>query len=209
MKGYFLSFEGGDGAGKSTLMQGVYAKLLQEGVRVTKTRAPGGTSLGTKIRELLLHGDIELVGRAELFLFLADRAQHVKECILPALERGEVVLCDRFNDSTVAYQGVARGMDTEFVRSLCLFATEGLEPDRTFYLDIDPEEGLKRVCRTGATHDRIESEGCSFQQRIREAFISMSQKEPLRIQTLDAMKSPSQLVEEVIAEVHVLLHSHR
>src|SRR3990167_9114723 len=106
-KGIFVSFEGGDGAGKSTLLEGVYQSLSEQGFPVLQTRAPGGTEFGKKIRHLLLHEDHYLDGRAELFLFLADRAQHVSEVILPALAQGKIVLCDRFNDSTISYQGVA------------------------------------------------------------------------------------------------------
>ncbi len=188
MRGVFVSFEGGEGAGKSTLMEGIYQSLELQGLPVIQTRAPGGTEFGEKVRNLLLHDDQSLDGRSELFLFLADRAQHVFEVIKPALEEGKIVLCDRFNDSTIAYQGVARELDPSFVRSLCLFATKQLEPDLTFYLDIDPVEGLKRAKAKSSVKDRIESEALEFHQKIREAFLRLVSNDPnLLQQALDAL----------------------
>ncbi|MBM3198503.1 MAG: dTMP kinase [Chlamydiae bacterium] len=204
MKGLLLSFEGIDGSGKTTLIEGIYSRLSQERKSVLRTRAPGGTGLGRKIRQLLLHEELAMVDRAELFLFLADRAQHVRECILPALNLGQLVLCDRFNDSTVAYQGVARGLDATFVRSLCSFATEGLEPHLTFYLDINPRESLQRVTRVSG-RDRIESEEETFHDKIRRSFCAMAEHEPRRIKKLDAMLSPEELVEQAMREIYGLL----
>jgi dTMP kinase len=184
----FISFEGGEGAGKSTLIQKVYEYLIKENKPVLLTRAPGGTMTGELIRHLLLHHDEkDICSRTELFLFLADRAQHVQEVILPALKANKIVLCDRFNDSTVAYQGGARGFDLDWVRKLCHFATKDLEPDLTLYLDIDPHEGLKRVQRS---KDRIEKEAISFHQKIRDAYLSIAKKEPKRFHVLDAFKGP-------------------
>jgi dTMP kinase len=184
----FISFEGGEGAGKSTLIQKIYEDLLKHEKPVLLTRAPGGTMTGELIRHLLLHHDEKDVSsRCELFLFLADRAQHVEQVIVPALKQHKIVLCDRFNDSTVAYQGGARGFDPDWVRKLCHFATNDLEPDITLYLDIDPREGLKRVQRS---KDRIEKENISFHEKIRSAYLQIAKKEPKRFHVLDASKSP-------------------
>ncbi len=183
-----VSFEGGEGAGKSTLIQKVYDYLIQQHKPVLLTRAPGGTMTGELIRHLLLHHDEkDITSRTELFLFLADRAQQTQEIILPALASQKIVLCDRFNDSTVAYQGGARGFDPDWVRKLCHFATQDLEPDLTLYLDIDPHEGLQRVKRS---KDRIEKEDIAFHQKIRDAYLSIAKKEPKRFHVLDGSKAP-------------------
>ncbi len=192
----FISFEGGEGAGKSTLIHKVYEYLTQEKKPVLLTRAPGGTMTGELIRHLLLHhNEHDVSSRTELFLFLADRAQHVQEIILPALAQKKIVLCDRFNDSTVAYQGGARGFDPDWVRTLCHFATQDLEPALTLYLDIDPHEGLKRVQRS---KDRIEQENISFHQKIRSAYLSIAKKEPKRFHVLDGSKPPQDVFQDAL-----------
>jgi len=143
---------------------------------------------GDLIRHLLLlHDEKDISSRTELFLFLAARAQHAQEIILPAHQAHKIVLCDRFNDSTVAYQGGARGFDPEWIRKLCHFATQDLEPTITLYLDIDPEEGLRRVQRT---KDRIEKENLSFHQKIRQAYLAIAKKEPNRFHILDGTQAP-------------------
>ena len=209
MDGIFITFEGGEGAGKSTLMKGIHQRFLDAGKIVLQTRAPGGTSFGEKIRSMLLHEEKALNKKTELFLFLADRAHHVEEVIRPALLEGKVVLCDRYNDSTVAYQGVARELDPLFVRSLCSFATGDLEPDLTFYLDIDPLVGLERAERSSGSKDRMESESISFHQKIRKAFHSMAQKEPSRIRQLDATVSSDILLKEATELLYALFPSLR
>jgi dTMP kinase len=192
----FISFEGGEGAGKSTLIQKIYEHLIRLDKPVLLTRAPGGTMTGELIRHLLLHHDEkDISSRTELFLFLADRSQHVQEVILPALEHKKIVLCDRFNDSTVAYQGGARGFDPDWVRKLCHFATQDLEPDLTIYLDIDPREGLKRVKRS---KDRIEKENISFHQKIRDAYLSIAKKDPKRFHVLDGSKDPNDVFQHAL-----------
>lgn len=192
----FISFEGGEGAGKSTLIQKVYDHLLQLGKPVLLTRAPGGTMTGELIRHLLLHHDEkDISSRCELFLFLADRAQHVQEIILPALAQKKIVLCDRFNDSTVAYQGGARGFDLDWVRKLSLFATQDLEPDLTLYLDINPREGLSRVKRS---KDRIEKEDLSFHEKIRASYLFIAKKDPNRFHVLDGSKAPDDVFEQAL-----------
>ena len=161
------------------------------------TRAPGSTMTGELIRHLLLHHDEQDIStRCELFLFLADRAQHVQQVIRPALLNHTIVLCDRFNDSTVAYQGGARGFDPVWVRKLCHFATQDLEPDLTLYLDIDPQEGLKRVHRS---KDRIEKQDITFHQKIRSTYLEIAKKEPKRFHILDASQSPDNVFSQASA----------
>jgi dTMP kinase len=199
----FISFEGGEGAGKSTLIQKIYEEFLRREKQVLLTRAPGGTMTGELIRHLLLHHDEkDISSRCELFLFLADRAQHVEQAILPALKQKMIVLCDRFNDSTVAYQGGARGFDPAWVRKLCHFATNDLEPDITLYLDIDPHEGLKRVQRS---KDRIEKEDIAFHQKIRLAYLQIAKEQPKRFHVLDATESP----DDVFSQALHVLNAHR
>ncbi len=208
-QGLFITFEGGDGAGKSTLMDGLYRFLESRGEQVFRTRAPGGTPIGEKIRSLLLQKEYPLSDRCELFLFLADRAQHVKEVIFPAIESGKIVLCDRFHDSTVAYQGVARGLDRSFVESLCLFSSEHRKPDLTFYLDILPQIGLKRTFQKNGEKDRIESESLAFHEKIREAFLQIAEKDPLRVKVLDATLPKEQLLQQAIFQLDDLFFSNR
>ena len=192
----FISFEGGEGAGKSTLIEKIYAHLAHLGKPVLLTRAPGGTMTGELIRHLLLHHDEkDISARTELFLFLADRSQHVQEVILPALNQKNIVLCDRFNDSTVAYQGGARGFEIDWIRKLCHFATQDLEPDITLYLDIDPLEGLSRVKRS---KDRIEKETLAFHQKIRSAYLAIAKKEPKRFHVLDGSQPPDDVFEHAM-----------
>jgi dTMP kinase len=202
-----ISFEGGEGAGKSTLIQKIYDYLKApgnvQGQDVLLTRAPGGTMTGELIRHLLLHHDEKDISpRCELFLFLADRAQHVQEIIMPALQKNRIVLCDRFNDSTVAYQGGARGFDLDWVRRLCLFATQNLEPHITLYLDIDPEEALQRVNRS---KDRIEKEALEFHKKIRGAYLEIAKKDPKRFHVIDASQTP----DDVFNQALTVLAAHR
>lgn len=182
----FISFEGGEGSGKTTLINRVYDDFFHRRSDVVLTKAPGGTQTGELIRNLLL-GNYPLTSCCELFLFLADRAQHVKEVIAPALKNGITVLCDRFNDSTLAYQGAARGLDTEWVHKLSLFATENLEPDLTLYLDNDPHDNLSRVRRS---KDRIEEEGIAFHEKVRSGYLQIAKKFPGRFHILNAAQSP-------------------
>jgi len=188
-KGLFVTFEGGEGAGKTTLIQRLSDHLKEAGPHAITTREPGGTPFGKHIRSLLLHPeDVSFGKKAELFLFLADRAQHVEEMILPALEKGGIVFCDRFNDSTLAYQGAARSLDRKFLNTLTDFAASNLKPDLTFFLDLDPEIGLRRS--KSHTHDRIEKEDLSFHQKVRSAFLQLASDEPKRFCVLDGAQPP-------------------
>ncbi|MBS0604054.1 MAG: dTMP kinase [Verrucomicrobia bacterium] len=209
-KGLFITFEGGDGAGKTTLIDKIYS-ALQKGKRsVFKTRAPGGTEVGKEIRNLLLHKhDADLAKRCELLLFLADRAQHVEELIRPALKKGQIVLCDRFNDSTIAYQGGARGFTAGLVGNLCNFACDGLQPDLTLYLDLDPRIGFERARKAGLSKDRIESETLKFHQNIRKAFKQIAKKEPKRFIIIDASKTPEEVYTQAKEKIDALLKTSR
>jgi dTMP kinase len=187
--GIFITFEGGDGVGKTTLIDQLYLDLQKGNCPVFKTRAPGGTEVGQEIRKLVLHTEKSTLDkRCELLLFLADRAQHVETVILPELAKGTCVLCDRFNDSTVAYQGGARGFSSELVKNLCTFACQDLKPHLTFYLDLDPVVGFQRAKKAGFKKDRIESEDIAFHQKIREAFLEIAKEDPQRFCVLDASK---------------------
>lgn len=182
--GFFLVFEGGDGVGKST-----QAALIADWLRsdeggfwvVTETREPGGTALGAKIREAVMHGD-EVTAKAEALLYAADRAQHVSEVVLPALQRGEAVVQDRYVDSSIAYQGVARGLGDQ-VALLSTWATDGLVPNLTVLLDMEPDPS-----RLGADLDRVERETLGKAQAIRAAFLAQAEKDPERYVVVDASK---------------------
>jgi dTMP kinase len=209
-QGTFITFEGGDGAGKTTLIQKIFGYLERLGYDVAQTRAPGGTVLGQQIRNLLLHThDAPLSKRCELLLFLADRAQHVDELILPHLKQKKIVLCDRFNDSTIAYQGGARGLTESLVRKLCDFACDGLKPDLTLYLDLDPKIGFQRAQKAGMVKDRIESEALAFHQKIRKTFKQIAKKEPKRFIIIDASKTADQVYAQAKVYIDALLKIDR
>lgn len=185
-KGLFVTFEGGEGAGKTTLINRIYDTLTEKGYSVVKTLEPGGTPLGCDIRKLLLHQDRNPISkRCELFLFLADRSHHVQEVILPALKEGKIVLCDRFNDSTFAYQGAARHLDIKLLHFLCTVATEGLTPDLTLYLDLDPKVGLERAKKHDIP-DRLEKENLEFHTEVRTGFLSFAEEDPERFHVINA-----------------------
>ena len=203
----FLTVEGVEGAGKSTFIGLLEAELAKRGIPFLRTREPGGCALGRQIRPLLLDAAQKVDARAELFLFLADRAQHVADTIRPALARGEWVICDRYADSTIAYQGYGRGMDVELLQSLNDCATGGLWPDITFLLDLPAEVGLSRALarngREGLTQSegRFEAEALAFHQRIREGFLARAARWPERFRVLDASQSPEDIAAQ--AEKHL------
>ncbi len=204
MRGVFLTFEGGEGAGKTTLIEEIARQLASEGYSILKTREPGGTKLGEHVRAILLQKESPVSPYAELSLFLASRAQHIFEVIGPALEANKIVLCDRFNDSSIAYQGIARGLGKEKVAAFCDFISQGLQPQLTLYLDVEPELGLTRV-KQGRTHDRIEAEGTLFHAKIREAYLSIHKENPKRFRLLDASLPPARVFEEAMKAIHPLL----
>ena len=189
----FVSFEGLDGSGKTTQAELLRARLEADGEEVLATREPGGTELGEAIRDLVLHGG-HVSPWAEALLYAAARAQHVEEVIAPALERGVSVLCDRYVDSSVAYQGIARGLGLKRVLELNLAAVGGLMPERTFLLLIDPEEVPHRLA---GDHDRLEREGATFHSCVDAGYRELASRYPERIVSLDGSLPPEEIAEEV------------
>jgi dTMP kinase len=183
VSGYFIVFEGGEGAGKSTQEARLASALEERGLTVVRTREPGGTPAAEEIRRVVLSPDYAgLDPRAEALLFAAARGEHVARVIRPALERGDVVICDRYLDSSVAYQGFARGLGPRRIRELSLWATGELLPDLTIVLDIDPADGLARF----EQRDRLEAEPLEYHQQVRAAFLAMAEEAPDRYLVLDA-----------------------
>ena len=202
-KSLFITFEGGEGAGKTTLIHSLEKELTQGGYQVLVTREPGGTALGTKIRSWLLNEaeGAAICPMAELMLFLADRAQHIEAVIRPALETGQIVLCDRFNDSAIAYQGGGRALGLDKVKNLCDQVCGDTQPNLTFFLDIDPEIGFKRAKNENRVFDRLENETASFHELIRSAFHELARKDVERIVCLDASQSPQMLVQQASEKI--------
>jgi dTMP kinase len=197
-KGSFLTFEGIDGCGKSTQARLLAARLVAGGCEVVETREPGGTVIAEKIRSLLIdpaHG--EMVSECELLLYLAARAQHLREKIMPAVAAGAVVICDRFQDATLAYQGYGRGLSLDTLRSLNTFATGGNDPDFTFIIDVPVEIAFDRMAAMKKRQDRLEAGGEAFFRRIREGYLSLAAAAPGRIQVVDGTASVETVAEQV------------
>lgn len=201
MSGLFISFEGGDGAGKSTQVERLAAALRGQGYDVRVTREPGGTELGAQIRQALLHGG-DVAPRAEALLFAADRAHHVASLVRPALAAGAIVVTDRYLDSSVAYQGAARSLGAQEVRDLSLWAVEGLLPKLTVLLDVPVEAGSERV---GEDRDRLESAGDDFHARVRAEFLALADAEPSRFLVLNARDSRDAIEARIFEAVAPLL----
>lgn len=204
MQGIFISFEGVDGVGKTTQVERLRDYLESLGRTVVTTREPGGTQLGLQLRKLLLHGagDADISARTEALLFAADRAQHVAECIRPALDRGEVVITDRYLDSSLAYQAGGRELTAEEIRNLSLWATHDLLPARTYLLDMDPSLSHNRLEHQ---EDRMESAGDDFQHRTRQAFLDLAAAEPNRFQVIDAAQPIETVWNCIRADIDALL----
>ena len=194
-KGLFITFEGADGCGKTTQLDLISKYLTDKGYDVLITREPGARGLGENIREILLNYDGDVSDRCEQFLFLADRAQHVDIIIKPALNKGQIVLCDRHTDSTLAYQGYGRGLDINQLKQLNSIATGGLVPDLTFVFDIDTETSMKRV---GKDKDRMENAGVEFHKKVRNGYLELAKNEPDRIKVLDATQTIEEIHNQVI-----------
>lgn len=196
-KGKFITFEGADGCGKTTQLLLLRDYLINKGYEVVLTREPGAKGLGERIRDILLNYDGEVSDRCESFLFLADRAQNIDTIVIPAIEQGKIVLCDRHTDSTVAYQGYGRGLDVEQINMLNNLATKGLKPDLTLVFDVDVRTSMKRV---GTSKDRMESAGMEFFNRVRNGYLELAKLEPERIKVVDATKSIEE-VHECVVEI--------
>lgn len=208
-KGYLITFEGGEGVGKTTLIDALYQYLENSRKDVIKTRAPGGTQIGQLIREILLnHHRDKMSSLCEVFLFLADRSQHVDEVIIPCLKQGKIVLCDRFNDSTIAYQAAGRDQEEKWIQQLCSFASSNVPVNLTFYLDLEPEIALKRVDRM-KDRDRIEAEDSKFHRKIRQAFYAIIESDPKRFVILDASLHPSEVFEIAKRHLDDFFQTHR
>lgn len=201
----FVTFEGGDGVGKSTQVRLLAAWLEERGEAVVSTREPGGTAVGLEVRELVLHHRGDIAPRAEALLYAADRAHHVATLVRPALERGEVVIQDRYIDSSVAYQGAGRVLDAAEVRSLSMWATENLVPDVTILLDLDEAVARERLTSDAKVFDRLENEKSEFHERVRSGFLALAAAEPERFLVLNAAASVQELAASIRARIEPLL----
>ena len=201
----FITFEGGDGTGKTTQLKALESHLQSKGCSCVSTREPGGTSLGKLIRQVLLEVSKQpIASPTELFLYLADRAQHVQEVILPAIDGGKIVLCDRYTDSTLAYQGYGRGIDLDLLRQLNQFANRGVNPDLTLLLDCPVELGLSRTAQRQSNagsargrEDRFEREKVELHEKVRAGFLAMARAEPERFRVIDAARPMEQVSREI------------
>ncbi|GBU21768.1 thymidylate kinase [Fibrobacteres bacterium R8-0-B4] len=201
-KGRFFTFEGIDGCGKSTQLARVAERLRSIGTPCLVTREPGGAVISEKIRELLISPDNKgMFPETELLLYLAARAQHIREKIIPAVDRGETVLCDRFEQATFAYQGSGRGLDVETIRNINKFATGGIAPDMTFIIDIPVEISQERLNKIGKGKDRMESAGAQFFERVRAGYIDAAKAFPQRIKLLDGTKGLDELTDEILGVI--------
>lgn len=198
-KGYFITFEGADGCGKTTQSKLVQKYLEENGYDVLWTREPGAIGLGQKIRELLLHYDGDVAPMCEAFLFLADRAQHIENIIKPAINSGKIVICDRHTDSTIAYQGYGRGEDIERLTYLNNLATGDTKPDLTFVFDVSTEIAQLRV---GDEKDRMEAAGIEFHKKVRQGYLEIAKQEPHRVKIVNADNS----IEDVFEDTKKLLN---
>lgn len=201
--GTLISFEGPEGAGKSSILEAILPLLEEKGIPYITTREPGGVDIAEKIRQVILDPDhTSMDAKTELLLYIASRRQHLVERVLPALAAGKVVLMDRFIDSSVAYQGYGRGLSVEDIEWLNQFATDGLKPDLTLYFDLDVEEGLARIARNQEREvNRLDLEGLELHHKVRQGYLALAEKEPERIVKIDA----SQSFEAVLADVLTIL----
>lgn len=203
VNGTLISFEGPEGAGKSSILEAILPLLEEKGIPYITTREPGGVDIAEQIRQVILDPDhTSMDAKTELLLYIASRRQHLVERVLPALAAGKVVLMDRFIDSSVAYQGYGRGLSVEDIEWLNQFATDGLKPDLTLYFDLDVEEGLARIARNQEREvNRLDLEGLELHYKVRKGYLALAEKEPERIVKIDA----SQSFEAVLADVLTIL----
>jgi dTMP kinase len=204
-RGFFLAFEGGEGVGKTTQLKVLADQLAGRGYEVIVTHEPGDTPVGLRLRELLLDPDTVVTSQTEALLYAADRAEHVANVISPWLAQGAIVISDRYLDSSIAYQGYARGLDIEVITQTSLWATGGLLPDLTLLLDLDPEVGLRRARGRSGRVDRLEAEALDFHTRVREGFLTLAAADPVRYAIIDATGAPDQVADGVLAAVNKLI----
>lgn len=207
MKGLFISFEGPDGTGKTTQLKRVAEALREQGYEVLESREPGGTVLAEKVRNIVLDPDLPINNITEVLLYLAARSEHVEKVLAPAVAAGKIVLCDRFSDSTLVYQGLTRGLKVEELtqlRQLNEFASNGLAPDMTLLLDGRPEVLLSRRDARGVS-DRYENKGLDFQHSIRNGFLALAEAEPERIKVVNAEGGQDEVQALVMQEITALL----
>lgn len=213
-KGLFITFEGCEGAGKTTQVQRLFRLLKDDDVPVAVTYEPGGTQVGEKIRSLLLDEELTegLSERCELLLYFASRAQHIEKVILPALNSGKTVICDRFNDATMAYQGFGRGIDTDKIMMMNNFAAKGLRPDITILIDMDVRKGIERSKKRNRAKqlerelNRMELESLSFHEKVRKGYLSLAEQEKERFRVFSGEKTEDELFEEIKKEVMKCFH---
>jgi len=199
--GLFVTFEGGDASGKTTQIGLLADWLKNQGRTVLVTREPGGSDLGNELRDIVLHRRGFIAPRAEALIYAADRAHHIHEVVRPALERGEVVLQDRYLDSSVAYQGAGRVLDPSEVKELSLWATEGLMPDVTVLLDVPADIGLTRQASEERAYDRLEAEALEFHERVRDSYLAIAQENPDRVVVIDGTAAIDEVHRAVLERV--------
>lgn len=205
MAGLFITFEGGDGSGKTTQINLLASWLESEGHTVVITREPGGTDLGTELRNIILHREGFIAPRAEALLYAADRSHHIHTLVRPALKRGEIVVQDRYLDSSVAYQGAGRVLDPTEVRDISLWATENLMPDLTVVLDVPASVAKARQAAGERQYDRLEAEAEDFHTRVRESYLALAAEEPERFLVIDGESSIEEIHQAIVAKVSDLL----
>ena len=197
MRGLFITLEGGDGAGKSTQIKNIKSFFEKKGLVVVHTREPGGTPISEKLRDILLDSNNrEMEAVTEMLIYAAARAQHVRELVMPQLEKGSIVICDRFLDSSIAYQTYGRKLG-DMVEIVNGYATDGLTPDLTFWMDIDPDAGKERVSKMG-DFDRLEMEERDFHYRVYDGYKKIAENNPERVKRIDATRSVEEISEEIV-----------
>ncbi len=203
-----ITFEGIEGSGKSTQVDLLYAYLVGKGQRVVKTREPGGTSFGEALRKAFLKRDTTVYPLSELLVFMAMRAQHVEEVILPSLQDGKIVLCDRFVDATYAYQGYGRGIDLGIIETLNRLVTKGVRPNLTLLVDCPVKVGLRRKAGSDVVMDRFETEATDFHRAVRKAYLKLAKEDPKRFVLVDGRKGVDEVHRVVRGEVERVISSH-
>ena len=207
-KGIFITMEGPEGAGKTTILEMLYEHYIEKGIKIVKTREPGGIRISEKIREIILNPDhTEMDGRTEALLYAAARRQHLVEKVIPALEEGAVVLSDRFIDSSLAYQGYARGIGIEEIWKINEFAIGEVMPDLTLYFDLDPEAGLARINKSNNREiNRLDLEQLDFHQRVQEGYYTVIDKFPERLHKIEASQGVEDVFEQSLRAIDAILN---